>query len=134
MKEQLITFETAKLAKEKGFDEATQYFYPEWDDIGSEVYVFYGCGLGRDSKEAERSSYLKGFGKILKVSTQSLLQRWLREKHNLHLNCMYSNKHEINGYFYGVIEFKKSEDCLIYDTYEEALEKGLKEALSNIQN
>ena len=60
--------------------------------------------------------------------TQSLLQKWLREVHKIHVNCFYSSAPTIMGFVYGVIESAEAEDNLVYETYEEALEVGLWEA------
>jgi hypothetical protein len=121
MTEQLISFETAVLAKEKGFDWNTSIkFQPKlsfssWKDF-------------KWSMSAPR---------ILRP-TQSLLQKWLREKHDIHV--------EVNAE--GLMSFKvstfimgdKSKE-IVYpnyynpetlNTYEEALEKGLQEALKLI--
>ena len=68
MKETKVSFETAKLAKEKGF-----------------VFSTKKIKVGR-----RESSLGTLFGSIIykKINitpTQSLLQKWLREVHNIHL-------------------------------------------------
>ena len=93
MKEQLITFETAKLAKEKGFE-----FHHAW-------------------------------------ITQSLLQKWLREQHNLEVISMHADdfvwwKVKVRRLSKVGAELIKTE--MEFNTYEEALEKGLQEALKLI--
>jgi hypothetical protein len=132
MKEQLITFETAKLAKEKGFEGYTIWGYildtndgeilvdDEWEEImedNPDIFEFIGY-----------------------APTQSLLQKWLREKHMLH--C--SSECNASGWMW-VIE--KSNGTFIKDsgysgdipesgmwkTYEEALEEGLKQGLKLIK-
>lgn len=116
MKEELITFETAKLAKEKGFD---------WYDDDTVC-------AGYDGKNDEKN--------VILSPTQSLLQKWLRETHKLH--C--SSDCNASGWFwqYETIEgtFIKDweyggpdEDSGMWETYEEALEKGLQEALKLIK-
>ena len=67
IEEQYVTFETAKLAKEKGFDESVRkYFTPKGDNTF--INYFYLS-----------TKYLHGIAR----PTQSLLARWLREKHDL---------------------------------------------------
>ncbi len=69
MKEQLISFETAKLAKEKGFNISNSgYFY---DKKGDKIM------------DTPLDKFLWG-GKY-PASTQSLLQQWFKEKHNIFL-------------------------------------------------
>lgn len=133
MKEQLISFETAKLAKEKGFDFDCTNAY--WDDSTHEL-------MGEDTPEHS------GISKYcFSAPTQSLLQKWLREKHfifiEISLNfCPDSEK----DFGYGVslmdnIEVFDGVNWIGLDitgkwfkTYEQALEIGLQEALKLIND
>lgn len=111
MKEQLITFETAKLAKEKGVIIKSDIAY---NSIGT--------------LEIPR-------GINYYAPTQSLLQKWLREVHNIHTNVHYglTFTFKINGDLKGNDYVDYSEmDKFWGRTYEEALEKGLQEALKLI--
>lgn len=128
MNETLINFETAKLAKEKGFTEKR-----------SSAYVY--------RNELHQSSNYKGIlihSNILccdiPAPTQSLLQKWLREKYKIDIyifpcysESVYSNDRELLGYF-PCIQSKSIDkcDCKTVDTYEEALEDGLQQALKLI--
>lgn len=73
----------------------------------------------------------KGFPKKLGKITQSLLQRWLREKHNIHItiNCKRTDL-SLDGFWYVV----KSLSSKMFNTYEQALEEGLYKALKLIKN
>jgi hypothetical protein len=85
MEEQLIEFNTSRLAKEKGFYIPCENFYIEYlnDDVDLFNYEEQrGSGfaeLYRNNKEFKFSA-----------PTQSLLQKWLREVHNIDVEC---NKH-----------------------------------------
>jgi hypothetical protein len=110
MKEQLISFETAKLAKEKGFD-----------NDSANYYVTSG-----------RLNVVNGED-MFDAPTQSLLQKWLREKHDINVVASAT----VNMWFYnseyistGKLIVSTSEQS--YDTYEDAIEKGLQEALKLI--
>ena len=109
MKEQLISFETAKLAKEKGFNLRCQY----------------GCMIGSSDVLVETKNHQLKFS----VPTQSLLQKWLRESKNLDMRIyrdyqfLIKNKNEESKYY----------DSVEYGSYEEALEKGLQKALKLIE-
>ena len=83
MEDELIKFETAKLAKEKGFDIPCKKSY--WVNPDGEFWLA--------SYSYDRDRYL-GRPWLL-VPTQSLLQRWLREVHNIHVE----NSHEGNNTF-----------------------------------
>lgn len=103
MTDQLISFETAKLAQEKGFHTEMKPYYKE-------------C-------------------------TQSLLQKWLREKHNillaiypglLSLTKPIPNKTIIHLYTWKIIipnPYNVYQSKKRVESYEEALEQGLKKAL-----
>jgi hypothetical protein len=116
MEDQLITFETAKLAKEKGFNEGL-------------------IGMSR----GDSASYRKGFIEIL-APTQSLLQRWLREVHKFIVEVSFDFT-ETYTYYCAIIEVREpTNEPLYYSidvfdkaTYEEALEQGLQEALKFIK-
>jgi hypothetical protein len=75
MKEEIITFTTAKLAKEKGF--ITDVEGMSW--IGT---CYNKEGRLDDDFFDENGKELNTYFKYL-APTQSLLQRWLREKYNL---------------------------------------------------
>ena len=132
MEEQLISYETAKLAKEKGFDEKV---YREYDKSG-----YLRC----TSKSAD--VVLGPYDELLKSTeypapTQSLLQRWLREVHKI--NIFISSKTIENKTIFiphgrtipDTIKNNLIVDIIQYctnNTYEEALEIALFEALKLI--
>ena len=103
MEDTRITFETAKLAKEKGCD-------------------LENCTCG---------GYPDGICSDKRIS-QSLLAKWLREEHNIHL-IAYKNIN-IDGYDWCYITTDGITNINSYKTYEEAYEIGLQEALKLIDN
>jgi len=130
MKEQLISFDIAKLAKEKGFNEDGQI------NIDSIPNCYRSNGVLNDS---DYTGYYP-------APTQALLQKWLREVHNIHIKVddFLDNDNKTDWdyevVFIGTDINEKGEyiaeipyDCdRSYITYEEALEKGLQEALKLI--
>jgi len=127
MIDELISFETAKLAKEKGFDEKV---YREYDKSG-----YLRC----TSKSAD--VVLGPYDELLKSTeypapTQSLLQKWLREEHKLQIAINYCGdtyptvEEDYDAYYPSVRNFINGN---IVETYEEALEQGLQEALKLIK-
>ncbi len=117
MKDQLISFETAKLAKEKGFVSALSKKYTKHGELIDHI------PLSDD-----------GYGKHCYAPTQSLLQKWLREKHKIIVEAQFDvenyypfigyhrrNPRQITGKKWSEVEFK---------TYEQALERGLIVALT----
>lgn len=132
MKEQLITFDTAKLAKEKGFDWDCIYAYLEPDD---EPIYYKKNGHNWNGRE----KLLKATDKFCSAPTQSLLQKWLREVHNIHIWLTYigSDINDKEGYIRNLCKGKtdpvRHSFSITGKTYEEALETGLQEALKLIQ-
>lgn len=120
MIDQIISLETALLARAKGFNIRQEHFYNE------------GSGWKLQSDPIIRT----GEDQFLEAPTQSLLQRWLREQYNLHIEV-----------FCGVQKScyppypKPDEWCFSvhrgtithqegFSTYEEALEAGLVHSLN----
>lgn len=128
MEDQLITFKTAKLAKEKGFNGSCLCSYNEVQ--GLEHCINY---TGELYFTQEYIDIAKENGKISYLApTQSLLQKWLREKHNMDV-LIIKSKHEC----YDVFVWGETRELFFPEdyakTYEEALEKGLQEALKLIK-
>lgn len=132
MKEQLITFETANLAKEKKFD-----WNCHWVLYRGTSSVLHKCdAIPTKGKNLESGDYVL-------QPTQSLLQRWLREVHNIQL-CLQPiyGGNKVDGKQVGWLCYTPFQDedfnklpsiSLSQYTLEAALEKGLQEALKLIQ-
>ena len=161
MEEQLISFETAKLAKEKGFNwECSKYinvnniwtygieYVFKTDNIHiqghTSVERWLSDGINKCLEEAEQfENKTCSLDEIIiyPAPTQSLLQKWLREKHKLFVEIFTANyawNNKIKFYFH-VREIHSKNDDKYHNyrtefvgTYEEALEKGLQEALKLI--
>jgi hypothetical protein len=130
MQEELVSFETSKLAKEKGFDWETYDAFIENQT--------YRCPLTEQFNS-------KGFPKkAISRPTQSLLQKWLREVHGINIFMTFKpniKKWDFIPYFMNMnakeyieynSEYTKIHNERRFDTYEEALELGLQEALKLI--
>ena len=130
MEDTRITFETAKLAKEKGFNALC---YDAFNSKGN-LYSNGWCEYIYDNKvEIPFGSGVLESQDIL-APTQSLLAKWLREEHNIIVLVDYEG---IDGYYYKFYSYKegnKNYDASDknYNTYEEALEAGIQEALKLI--
>lgn len=132
MEEQLVSFETAKLAKEKGFVGSTTYEYKSADSTSHREYIPHNYNS-------------RG---LLSAPTQSLLQRWLREVHKINVEVSYFPNIEKYRTSFVPIDLKKPKDYKSYDScyasrkdylsqtrhdsYENALEEGLQGALKLI--
>jgi len=142
MQEELITFETAKLAKEKGFNILTiSYYTPEGYCTES---------AGYQTERLEESNWNDGQGSYptspeevdCSAPTQALLQKWLREVHNIDVFINRDGMFRKESYCIFIHDNIKNISRLRpldndmfsgYSTYEEALEVGLQEALKLIE-
>ena len=146
--EQFITLETAKLAKQAGFDWECSTFYTETFDYtnqeGTGKFEFLrDDNLRYRNPNDDRNSFVNHKGTLLEYKfemlsapTQSVLQRWLREVKGIHLNVLaWSNVpieySYITGRFYDGIKLSEAIGKeYIFPTYEAALEAGLQECLT----
>jgi len=123
MKENIITIQMAKLAKEKGFDLKTQYWYgcdnPASGGKGN-VLMCSECRMASELYEEETQQGTL----IYAAPTISQLQFWLRVKHNINVYAYVPNE---SGYWGHSLEQKAK-----YDSYEDALREGLLMALNLI--
>ena len=123
MEDTRVTFETAKLAKEKGFPQET-------NRLEIPYYNYKGEFKG-DVSDWRIRKYIRGEDtsdiEFVSAPTQSLLSKWLREQHNIHL-IAYKNIN-IDGYDWCYITTDGITNINSYKTYEEAYEIGLREAL-----
>ena len=120
IQEAYVSFETAKLLKEKGFDE--------------ECYTFYEYDSG-DFYREERNPCCNSYSDDYTATTQQRAMKWLREKHNIVIvvvPSMFWGKYNVSIY-------KKDNDCPIgFDgdslcpSYEQACEAAIKYCLQNL--
>ena len=135
MEDTKILFETAKLAKEKGFNLLCSAYYA-FDDSEEEWIL-----LGENSP-----SFINNRETHFAAPTQSLLQKWLREKHNIHIWVYYSMILESHFYqiryevskneyqhFTNELDINKLTNTNKF-THEESLELALVQALTLINN
>ena len=123
MKEQLISFETAKLAKEKGFNITNRNSYDENTGLMLPLDPYGHCYA------------LEG---TCPAPTQSLLQKWLREEYKLSLEVFSLSYHNKIQFTFNIKKLNGCEITILsknnlhYDSHGEALEAGLVESLKLI--
>jgi hypothetical protein len=162
MKEQVISFETAKLAKEKGFNEiCTSHYLPEKQVYSAdkpkslfesalrysrnkESYD-YGAVVWFRNSDLHDENNGNGFrlDKGYTAPTQSLLQKWLREEHGIDIQirrlCYRGSFREEEWDEYNDFIYMPGQNDHLditlgneFDTHEEALENALQESLKLI--
>jgi len=137
MKETLIGFQVAKLAKEKGFDLKCSSHWSTYDNDGL-LNNFLRIEEGaRDYNKHEFAYISNKKEELFSAPTQSLLQKWLREKHNIHIRPdlpWVESGWLVKGYslidgseLFSINKYKQ------LNSFEDALEEGLLEALKLIK-
>ena len=130
--EDYVSFETAKLLKEKGFDAECDYFYVDGELVrarGGACNWNYGETLYTDYKNE------------CSAPTLQTVMKWLRETHDFNVNTELN----IHGYFCSlshivrdlsghIIDIEDSEawETAYYDSYEQAVEAAIKYCLENL--
>ena len=151
MREQLISFETAKLAKEKGFNEREHWFYKVKSENDIELYGctkkqlvgFKGYNPIYNKVNDYHTNKEKHNAKLYRCSapTQSLLQKWLMEKYRIFININYDGNDEVfrveiikqnNDRSRKVFYLKEENIIMMFHSYEDALEISLQEGLKLI--
>lgn len=122
MKEDYVSFETAKLFKEKGFKEPTLTYYcedgylcnPDWYD---------------DWNYKDSTSF--------SAPTLQMAAKWLREKFGVYINVSAFASHATKSGWAFAYEIKSEQshtpDNISFSSYEEALDAGIVKALELIK-
>lgn len=143
MEEKLISFETAKLAKEKRFFIHTKYYYDSDNPLSSSInlkkrnYTIEGFeGMPYSDIDTESGLLTYQIHTINNAPTQPLLQKWLRDIHKIHIVIHRSFSMD-NSYHYCIIvdgnyDMELLQECIPDRSYEEALEDALFNALKLI--
>lgn len=137
MGDEIVGYALARAAKRRGFNEYTKGGYSKG---GEYIEYFDHCEYTNLCLESE---WIKdNFPQRFAAPTQSLLQRWVREKHGLHVEVMLNNQIHpepkavynfiVISYSCNVINYNVTSNE-VYATYEQALEAGLAAALKEIK-
>ena len=123
--EQFVSFDTARMLKEAGFDVPCFNQYTERGTI-------WHCDCPENFNKSQCAT---------SCPTQALAARWLREVHRIVVNVAYIPPHvgrDVWKYFVGGMDdmvwpgdYEPSDRK--YETYEEAMEVGLQEAIKLIK-
>ena len=122
IEESYVSFDTARMLKEAGFDVPCTSQYTEGECILDTDYP--------DNFNQDEFGYSR--------PTLALAARWLREVHHYAVCVWYSAEREKWFYAHGnlddmMFDEEYSISDFIYDSYEQALEAGLQEAIKLIK-
>lgn len=141
--EEIINFDTAKLAKSKGLEIVA--------DLWGEYTYYKSDGLrGKANKIGYQERYTYEKGELYPCVSQGMLQKWLRDNHAIEISpratfgstqsyvCFVNRDIIRDGELADMGEIGRNSGVLLdhklYDTYEEALEEGLLEGLKLIKD
>ena len=123
--EDYVSFETAKLLKERGFDESCTHVYNIENGRNLEA-DFYTC------RYVYNSWLDKNEPRLITAPTLQMAMKWLREVHNMHVDVDPSE----GDWASCVLELEDwssiSDGLPAGNSYEEACEIGIKYALENL--
>ena len=129
--DEIVTYEVAKLAKEKGFNVPIDRYYHIYDDV---IEVRYSLEMTSDGC----ADFYNSLNRCrCAAPTQSLLQRWLRDYGFGEAEVRHwpeTNKYphhygwEVKDNLGDLMSFSSK----MFDTYEQALEDALKYTLENL--
>lgn len=144
----LVKFKLAHLAKDKNFNIKTKHYYNTNNPLSDKKSIETICTLSIFSESFINEPYTEineAFGILqyridnyTNAPTQSALQKWLRDEHSIYVSVIPSyigNDKKKRLYFelsYGD-KIRQVEGSGYKETYEEALEEGLFNALKIIK-
>lgn len=132
IQEAYVSFETAKLLKEKGFDENTLMVYMSYGDLCK-------CNRYDSIRNSNYNDITKNYFECT-APTHQMAMTWLREIHNIHIEIYVIKNYDkkICKYTYTIMDlnFPGSDDgidcCNEYKTYEQACESAIKYCLERL--
>lgn len=131
MKEDYVSFEVAKLLKEKGFDADTEH------DMWYVVEKF-STGCHWNSCTYKVGDITREYDKkcCIVMPTLQMAMKWLREVHHIHIEIHLDSMdgiHPIYEALYSECVTIRTNNFIDYgDTYEEAAEAAIKYCLTNL--
>ena len=129
IEENYVSFETAKLLKEKGFDEKCMSYYGHGEfHLGHPKYM--KSNTDRDGVAFNGVPY-----DAYNAPTLQMAMEWLREKYNIHIEPRYFPMPNI--YRYVIIHSPATFENIdshpqYFNTHEEACEAAIKYCLENL--
>lgn len=134
IEEAYVSFETAKLLKEKGFDVKTEH--KMWY-----VVKQFSTGCHWNSCTYKVGDITREYNDdcCISMPTQQIVMRWLREVHNIFIVIephMYDYINEKNSSYVASLwqgdNYYENITSKDYPTYEEAVEEAIKYSLKNL--
>ena len=127
--EDYVSFEVAKLLKDKGFDCPCEVWYSEYTSqfFRGEKYTIIEFD--------DHNRFNENYKFLCYAPTLQMAMKWLRETFEIH--CQIDCPIAASNWMYGIRDLNKDEWVTLrnmgdYDTYEEACEAGIRYVLENL--
>ena len=131
VEESYVSFETAKLLRDKGFDAKCRYYYIQTGEM-FEVDTRFRTVL--TTQELLNLQIVGEKEERCVAPTLQMAMKWLREEKNIFIDVYYDS--DIKGYLYSIIKLPKGITLNVSDLadniYEEACEAAIKYCLENL--
>ncbi len=129
--EDYVSFETAKLLKEKGFDGASRRMFRTLKGYPAKFYDLPNWTTNIDLNDTCQNC------EFAIIPTLQMATKWLREVHHIFISISFQyDKFNYPHYFYKIANIGKKEDWNIekseHITVEEATEAAIKYCLENL--
>jgi hypothetical protein len=127
--EDYVSFEIAKLLKEKGFDCASEVWYSEYtSQFVDKKYI--------NIEFDNHNKFNENYKFICSAPTLQMARKWLRKVHNINIDIVSIWNQKRFEYQVFVVTPENAKHCYIDDKlylgYEEAAEAGIKYCLENL--
>lgn len=145
IKEDYVSYEVAKLLKEKGFDESTEFVWYQYLPTSLDCqglankkardYFFHNETTEHRSTYCNSRSKPKYIqGDIFSCPTHQMAMKWLREEHKLSIEISSTESGRWMAFVYELGLTRHFVEAYIstYDTYEDAVEAALKYCLTKL--
>ena len=138
IEEDYVSFETAKLLKEKGFDGDTNCYYIEGTESKNLCYSPIRNNHNKRITSNEFDINIDIASGRISAPTLQMAMEWLREVHKLHIAILWDCGAYIgkNSFCYHIDRMDNYEDKgynkIGFDSYEEACEEAIKYCLENL--
>lgn len=128
-REAYVSFETAKLLKEKGFDENTLMVYMSYGDLCK-------CNRYDSIRNSNYNDITKNYFECT-APTHQMACAWLREEYDLHIIAYPYKANDKKKWCCKIFEKYNSLGCEKYvnetlDSYEDTVEAAIKYCLENL--
>lgn len=137
MTEQLVKFETAKILKEKGFNEYSFYYYiVGFNSIKEDKIVKKFSNYEENDKLFQSIRLGKNQPHLALAPNQSLVQKWFREVHGIYIMITQQFYKDRVCHLFQVCKYQAWSELFgdngEFTSYEDCLEEGILYALNLI--